>query len=421
MCGPVVFGMHDGRRRVCRMISGTKVSAPSERSDPMKNKRWSHDFLLYDSAICQYFGRKRDACTRCVSVCPNNALHAGDGGISIDPDACTGCGDCVSVCPSGALTLKSAVRRQLDAALFAHAGDVIVLCRESVWMDTVDPALQTGERVLPRGVEPVLPDRIGVVSETDIVRAIMASGRPVVVLAPGERALSRPFLIASDTVARITDALFLQPLVRIFTDLDAFWQAIGEIANAPGCPVPPSGKHAQRGVGKRQAFGEILDSWLRASDTATSKSAQPVVIPHDSYATITCERDRCILCGACANHCKVQSLRIVSGGTKLVQMPLHCLNCGACVTLCPHDALSLEPGLSLAHDFLAPRELARTDIVRCTDCDRPYTTSKRVEMVSSILRETFGDDHTRSTLRSLCPECRAKKAFTNFADWKEER
>lgn len=45
-------------------------------------------------------------CTQCISTCPEQVLHAGDGGypeVQFDQRGCTLCGDCVRACPSAAL------------------------------------------------------------------------------------------------------------------------------------------------------------------------------------------------------------------------------------------------------------------------------------------------------------------------------
>ncbi len=52
------------------------------------------------------------SCRSCIDVCDEEALHfelrAGSvGAITVDSNACTGCGACVYICPTAAITLKS--------------------------------------------------------------------------------------------------------------------------------------------------------------------------------------------------------------------------------------------------------------------------------------------------------------------------
>lgn len=43
-------------------------------------------------------------CGACESVCPVEAISAGDGKYVIDPNLCTDCGACESTCPVEAIS-----------------------------------------------------------------------------------------------------------------------------------------------------------------------------------------------------------------------------------------------------------------------------------------------------------------------------
>jgi ferredoxin len=143
------------------------------------------------------------------------------------------------------------------------------------------------------------------------------------------------------------------------------------------------------------------------------------VIPHPAFATVASDSARCLLCGACANQCKVKALRMLSteSDIRLFHDPLACLNCGVCVAICPESALSLEGGMRLDRSFLAQRELSRVKGLQCATCGRIFTTVKRAERVSQRLLAVRGEDNIRAELLKLCPECRGKKAFFTYAGW----
>ena len=42
-------------------------------------------------------------CGTCQTVCPTDAISAGDPKYVIDPDVCIDCGSCAQVCPSDAI------------------------------------------------------------------------------------------------------------------------------------------------------------------------------------------------------------------------------------------------------------------------------------------------------------------------------
>jgi ferredoxin len=354
-----------------------------------------------------------------VEVCPQEALREGETTIGIDPEKCNQCGDCVSICPSGALGQKLEDWQPMSEHIQGHEGKVLVICEKSSWREVIEPDL-VSEKRLPAGVEVVSIDRIGVLSEVDFAQALLVSRRAVVVLALGENDIKRPFAQAARLVAEITTHLFSRqsggadtPLVSVIGDVEMFWSQIVKIADSSECQLLPQ-YSIPEDEEKRQGFRKILCSWLELHDHPTSAS---VVISHPSYASITCESEKCTLCGACANHCKVEALRILRGDNTLFHTPITCLNCNACVTICPENALTLESGFRLDRSFFSEQMLAKCEGLCCSECGRPFTSLKRSQRAAQKLQEVRGADPIRDKLLSLCPECRAKKAFFTYDEW----
>ena len=52
------------------------------------------------------------------------------------------------------------------------------------------------------------------------------------------------------------------------------------------------------------------------------------------------DKDRCTLCGACAEICPVDSIAIVDGQPLVDEE--WCIGCGVCATVCPSDAATLK-------------------------------------------------------------------------------
>ena len=384
----------------------------------MSGYDWVEKGFYYNSAICQFFGRKCRACAMCVEACPHQALQEGETTIEIDPEKCDRCGDCVSICPSGALGQKIENWRPMSEYIQGHESCVFVICEESSWRKLIEPQLLS-EKCLPAGVEAIPVDQIGVLSEVDFAQTFLVSRKAVVVLALGENDIERPFARAAEFVGHITAHLFSEqngrgatPLVSVIDDAETFWSRIVEIATIPECKLIP--RHSlPEDEEKRQGFGNILSSWLKLVPPASP----PVVIAHPGYAGIICESEKCTLCGACANHCKVDALRVLRSDNILYHTPIACLHCGACVAVCPEQALTLENGLRLDPSFFSEHVLTKCEGLHCSECDRPFTSLKRSLWVSQKLQEERGDDPIRRELLRLCPECRTKKAFFTYEEW----
>ena len=270
---------------------------------------------------------------------------------------------------------------------------------------------------MPPGVVVLQVEHIGTLSEVDFAREVMTTRRAVVVpvFERGDR--DRPFVHAAERVGRITEHLFAARLVHVLTDPATFCARIGEIAASAECsrlPEPVTVTHEN----KRSVLQAILDAWLRS---AGGGEMTPLVIPHPSFAALACESERCIACGACANQCKVRALRFIRDKNLLVYTPAACLNCGVCEAICPEHALTLEEGLRLERSFFTERKLARVEALRCAECGRPFSTAKRVRLVSEKLRMVKGDDPVLRDLLTLCPECRTKKAVLTMIHKKPER
>ena len=320
----------------------------------MSKYDWIEQSLYYNSTICQFFGRKCPACAKCVEVCPQEALREGETTIAIDPEKCNQCGDCVSICPSGALGQRIEDWQHISERLWGHESKVLVLCEESSWREVIEPELSSEKR-LPAGLETILINRIGVLSEVDFTQALFMSRRAVVILALGENDIERPFAQAARLVGQIAAALSGKnepeniSFVSVIGDRETFWSRIDEIAKSPECQRLPQYSIPEEEE-KRPVFKNILKAWLQVSDQPASP---PVVISSPSHANITCESEKCTLCGACANHCKVDALRILRQDNTLFHTPIICLNCGACVEICPEQALTSQSGLRLERSFFS--------------------------------------------------------------------
>jgi len=371
----------------------------------MSELRWADKMLIYENGVCQYFGRKYPACAKCVEVCPNDALKAGDETIEIDTQKCTQCGDCVSICPSGAISQKAEFVDTAD--ILKNSEATVVFCEKKAWTELSSEVTEN--------VKPVLLEHTGVLGESDFVQVLSLAGGPVVLLGLEEDDKVRPFVKAAEFVGAITRKVFGQELVFVFTEKQKFLDRLKDIVSIAPCAGLRVDIDSQQ-FSKREAFNAIVGQWIKKT-----ADLQEVVFDHPAYATIKCDKERCILCGACANQCRLKALSMTDGNRELTLVPARCMNCGVCVELCPEKALSCEGGFSLNESFFNKSRLARTEAVKCSSCGREFTSAKRAAKVASKLKQARGEDLIRDELLGLCPDCRTKKAFTDYSGWSEKK
>ena len=60
-------------------------------------------YFRLDPEACAFTARGVPGCSRCLDVCPTDALKPINGRIQIDPHLCQGFGSCASACPTGAI------------------------------------------------------------------------------------------------------------------------------------------------------------------------------------------------------------------------------------------------------------------------------------------------------------------------------
>lgn len=390
----------------------------------MPDYKWVKKELSYNGLSCQFIGRRRPACAKCVEACSKNALLEGEESIEMDAERCEDCGDCVAVCPTGALCWKITGRRPIGEFIEGRENRILVICEKTLWHETIEPDIASGDFSLPGEVAPVLVDNIGFYSELDFIEALHVSRHAIVVLARGDADEKRPFARAAELVGQMVRRLFEREMVYVFSDAGSFRSAIAKIAEAKECALLPAVARPAAGKAtKREELRSVLEKWLEVAGAKVSRDKANTV-PNTAFATIECEGEKCILCGACANQCKVKALRVVSTTEEeraLVHSPISCLNCGVCVAVCSESALVSREGLLLDDSFLSERELARSEGLRCAQCGKLFTMARRAQRASSLIREKMGDDPIREELLGLCQDCRAKKALFTYTDWSDKQ
>ena len=59
-------------------------------------------YVNFDENLCAHSRNKITGCSKCLEVCPANAIQINGDTVDINTAVCGGCGLCGAVCPSGA-------------------------------------------------------------------------------------------------------------------------------------------------------------------------------------------------------------------------------------------------------------------------------------------------------------------------------
>ena len=78
--------------------------------------------VAMNPSLCMHANCKEATCTKCVDICPVDALALEEGNLSIKSDTCKGCGLCVATCPTRAIYTAKADPKRVYDQLAASAG-----------------------------------------------------------------------------------------------------------------------------------------------------------------------------------------------------------------------------------------------------------------------------------------------------------
>ena len=136
-------------------------------------------YIAFDATLCVHSRSEVVGCTRCLGLCPTNAITPACDHVTIDANICAGCGQCASACPTGAasyaLPPEDALMRRLRAMLIAYreAGGeqaIVLVHDDSHGAPLIDALARFGDR-LPTCVLPFAVNEITQVGLESIAAA----------------------------------------------------------------------------------------------------------------------------------------------------------------------------------------------------------------------------------------------------------
>ncbi len=363
--------------------------------------------VIHNVEYCGFVPRLGLGCKRCLSVCPEMAIKAGEKGISIDQARCIECGRCVSVCPTGAMTFE----RFNDALFFGYFNrldpapglSIVIGNQESLkeyWWKAGDKRY---ERIF--FLEHPQPASLGAVH---FLFLFTLGFRRIAILTDDASVRKGPVgnqaAFANDVLTDLS--MCKEAPVRFFldTELEEFL-ARGSSGGGVKVPMLVSDLSELASDGRRKALNSVLWALFKEFQKKNGKSSAE--ISSDDFATANIG-DTCSLCLACLNVCNQEALQAKE--TEYLQLLFNrslCINCGACEKICPEKALYFIPGLVLSDDFHSFHLLARDELVKCERCGKVFGNKKSFERTMKILKDCGRYSEKELKVLSMCEECRA--------------
>lgn len=370
-------------------------------------------YFRLDPEACAFTARGVPGCSRCLDVCPTDALKPVNGRIQIDPHLCQGFGSCATACPTGAIAyhqpdantsgdylfrlLKHYREAGGDAPRLLIAGE-----NEREWVEAELTRLPANW--LPIWVEESAS--LGIESwfaalayGASAVRIVQGDDAPESVRALVERELaSAAVLLAGAGLSADRIALF-----NPAADMDK--PNVGQPALAL-LDKPLKGD-------KRENLFAAFDALWQANEG----SREPLAVPHGApYGSVELKESDCTLCMGCVAVCPSRALHAVGHAPGLNFIEQDCIQCGMCEKACPEQAIVLMPRLQPVPEARrAVQSLKAEEAACCIRCSKPFAPAS---LIRRIQQKLAGHSHFQNEAAQrllMCEDCRVKDVFAALA------
>lgn len=370
-------------------------------------------YFRLDPEACAFTARGVPGCSRCLDVCPTDALKPINGRIQIDPHLCQGFGSCASACPTGAIAYHQPDANTSGDYLFRllkhyqeAGGDapqlLIAADNEREWVEAELTRLPANW--LPVWVEESAS--LGIESWF----AALAYGASAVHIALGDDA---PASVRALVERELASAAVLLAGAGLTADRIALYNPDAEQDK------PISGQPAAALLDK-PLKGEKRENLFAAFDAlwqANEGRREPLAVPHGApYGSVELKEADCTLCMGCVAVCPSRALHAVGHTPGLNFIEQECIQCGMCEKACPEQAIVLMPRLQPVPEARrAVQSLKAEEAACCIRCSKPFAPAS---LIRRIQQKLAGHSHFQNEAAQrllMCEDCRVKDVFAALA------
>ena len=370
-------------------------------------------YFQINAALCAHSASGNVGCTRCLEVCPADAIssHKGriESRIEIDPYLCQGVGSCSSACPTGAIQFRlpeparqqEALASWLDA--YRQAGGSVPVMR---FVEAGDLEVEDE----PAGCVLDVPlEELGNAGHDQWLTALAAGAAEVRIQVHPELPPTLSAFI-DDQIAQaqaLLAALGHEPgrIKRIQRGDGAARDALPEYLPLSEEPLELSAQP------KRERFEEVLARLTALGKADGQRHSMP---SGAAYGGLEIDRDSCTLCFACVSNCPTPALASGDETPLLSYREADCVQCSLCAEACPEGAIRLAPGF-LADASRTERQVRHEEApFCCTRCGKPFANAATIATIKAKLADHpyfAGDAAARL---EMCEDCRVKDVYQSM-------
>lgn len=370
-------------------------------------------YFRLDPEACAFTARGVPGCSRCLDVCPTDALKPINGRIQIDPHLCQGFGSCATACPTGAIAYH-----QPDANT---SGDYLLRLlkhyREAggeapQLMIAADSDRECVEAELTRLPANWLPVWVEESASLGIESwfAALAYGAGAVRIALGD---DTPESVRALVERELASAAVLLAGAGLSADRIALFNPDAEQNKSiSGQPAVALLDKPLKGDKRENLFAAFDALWQ-----ANEGRYEPLAVPRGApYGSVELKESDCTLCMGCVAVCPTRALHSVGHTPGLNFIEQDCIQCGMCEKACPEQAIVLAPRLQPVPEARrAVQSLKAEEAACCIRCGKPFAPAS---MIRRIQQKLAGHSHFQNEAAQrllMCEDCRVKDVFAALA------
>lgn len=371
-------------------------------------------YFQVNSDLCAHSTSGNIGCTRCLDVCPADAISSIQGRIEshieIDPFLCQGVGSCTSACPTGAIEFRlPETRRQQDTlsawlGAYREAGGQAPVLR-FITHDSQDAERAAGVVTAGHIIDAPL-EELGAAGHDQWLTALAAGAAEVrIQLHPNMPARLSAFL--TDQVVQAHALLDALGHDRARVKLVDIADAAGRDALPALTPLTESPLSLPEPE-KRARLNRVL---ARLAELGNPSGERVAVSAGAAYGAIQVDSDACTLCHACVSNCPTPALKSGGNTPALSFLEADCVQCGLCEQACPENAITLMPGF-LASSARETRHICHEEAAfECINCGKPFATVSTVATIKQKLANHPYFAGEAMIRLEMCEDCRVKDVW----------
>ena len=370
-------------------------------------------YFDFNPDICAHGRSGQRGCTRCIDVCPSEAIVSMGDVVDVNPFLCQGLGSCVASCPSGAMRYAAPTVAELLARMRQLLGSYRAAGGKAPWLlfheaDESGPTIEAMAADLPANLIPIAVEEIGSIG-IDCWLACIAYGADAVLVVTHSRMAMGVTDEMKQQIAygqAILSGMSYEPASIALIDEaaltgdDSFWDGIPvAVHERPALFVAPDEK--------RTILKMAIDHLYRAAEEPQAVAALPAAAP---FGEVVVDPEACTLCMGCVSVCPASALIDGKDQPQLKFVEWNCVQCGLCESACPENAIKRNPRLlfdaKLRHEA---RVLHEEQPFCCITCGRAFATQSMMDRMTEKLSQhwMFQTEEARHRLQ-MCEDCRVK-------------